>query len=115
MSGGNEITEGEYNSDNYDVTNRETDGYYAGLDKETSQGESEQTQSDAGSQKYQRRITVKRDSILNKVSFVSIDKDGNIFLDETIISPNHAIHEYTHLWDRAVQSSKDGMARPVLN
>lgn len=65
MSGGNEITEGEYNSDNYDVTNREADGYYAGLDKETSQGESEQTQSDAGSQKHQRRIAIKQDSVRN--------------------------------------------------
>lgn len=32
-----------------------------------------------------------------------IDKDGNIYLDETKISPNHPIHEYTHLWDRTVQ------------
>lgn len=32
-----------------------------------------------------------------------VDKDGNIYLDETKISPNHPIHEYTHLWDRAVQ------------
>ena len=32
-----------------------------------------------------------------------VDKDGNIYLDETKISPNHPIHEYTHLWDRTVQ------------
>ena len=32
-----------------------------------------------------------------------VDKDGNIYLDETKISPEHPIHEYTHLWDRAVQ------------
>ena len=31
-----------------------------------------------------------------------VDKDGNIYLDETKISPEHPIHEYTHLWDRAV-------------
>ena len=32
-----------------------------------------------------------------------VDKDGNIYLDETKISPEHPIHEYTHLWDRVVQ------------
>lgn len=32
-----------------------------------------------------------------------VDKDGNIYLDETKISPEYPIHEYTHLWDRAVQ------------
>ncbi len=32
-----------------------------------------------------------------------VDKEGNIYLDETKISPEHPIHEYTHLWDRAVQ------------
>lgn len=26
----------------------------------------------------------------------------DMYLDETIISPEHPIHEYTHLWDRAV-------------
>lgn len=31
-----------------------------------------------------------------------VDKDGNIYLDETKISPEHPIHEYTHLWDRLV-------------
>ncbi len=32
-----------------------------------------------------------------------VDKEGNIYLDETKISPEHPIHEYTHLWDRAAQ------------
>lgn len=31
-----------------------------------------------------------------------VDKDDNIYLDETIITPEHPIHEYTHLWDRYV-------------
>ena len=31
-----------------------------------------------------------------------VDKDGNIYLDETKISPEHPIHEYTHVWDRVV-------------
>ena len=32
-----------------------------------------------------------------------VTKDGEIYLDETVISPEHPIHEYTHLWDRMVQ------------
>ena len=32
-----------------------------------------------------------------------VDKEGNIYLDETVISPEHPSHEYTHLWDRTVQ------------
>lgn len=28
--------------------------------------------------------------------------EGSIYLDRTIIKPEHPIHEYTHLWDRAV-------------
>lgn len=31
-----------------------------------------------------------------------VTKDGEMYLDETKISPEHPIHEYTHLWDRAV-------------
>ena len=31
-----------------------------------------------------------------------VDKDGNIYLDETVITPEHPIHEYTHVWDRIV-------------
>ena len=34
-----------------------------------------------------------------------IDKEGNIYLDENVISPEHPIHEYTHLWDRALQKT----------
>lgn len=34
-----------------------------------------------------------------------VDKEGNIYLDENIISPEHPIHEYTHLWDRALQKT----------
>lgn len=32
-----------------------------------------------------------------------VDKEGNIYIDETVISSEHLIHEYTHLWDRVVQ------------
>ena len=32
--------------------------------------------------------------------------NGDIYLDETVISPEHPIHEYTHLWDRIVAKKK---------
>ena len=31
-----------------------------------------------------------------------VDKDNNIYLDESIIDYSHPIHEYTHIWDRIV-------------
>ena len=34
-----------------------------------------------------------------------VTSDGRMFLDETKINPEHPIHEYTHLWDAAVQRS----------
>ena len=33
-----------------------------------------------------------------------LDADGNIGLDYNIITAEHPIHEYTHLWDKVVQS-----------
>ncbi|MCR4922280.1 MAG: hypothetical protein K5945_11340 [Bacteroidaceae bacterium] len=36
-----------------------------------------------------------------------VDKDNNIYLDETMVSSEHPIHEYTHLWDRALAKIKD--------
>lgn len=57
LSGGNEITEGEYNSNNYNASEGEANGYNAGLDKEAPQGESQQTQSNASSKEYQGRNT----------------------------------------------------------
>ena len=65
-----ELAEGECESGSYDVAESEADQYNAGLDKETSQGESEQTKSDAGSQKYQGWRAVKRDSATGRTTFV---------------------------------------------
>ena len=31
-----------------------------------------------------------------------VDRKGNIYIDDEIISPDHLMHEYTHIWDRAV-------------
>ena len=43
-----------------------------------------------------------------------VDKAGNIYLDETQISPEHPIHEYTHLWDRAVQQRNPGLWKRIV-
>lgn len=34
-----------------------------------------------------------------------VDKDNNIYLDETVITPEHPMHEYTHLWDKIVSKN----------
>ena len=122
LSSGNEVAEGEYNSSSYNVTDRETDGNNAGLDTEASQGESQQAEGNVGSQEHQgggtRLIKTGADGTAfpravedpDIMQFTTpegevygfVDKDGNMYLDETIIKPEHPIHEYTHLWDRAV-------------
>lgn len=38
-----------------------------------------------------------------------VDKVGNIYLDTSKISPEHPIHEYTHLWDRVVQKNNPAL------
>ena len=131
LSSRDEVAKGKYNSDSYHVENREANGNNVGLDKQTSQGKSNQTSNNASSSQHQEWSEIKRDSATGRITFVGsdgrtvssledwkdietfttpqgevygfVDKDGNIYLDETKISPEHPIHEYTHLWDRAVQ------------
>lgn len=131
LSSRDEIAQRQYKSNSYNVEDREADGHYARLDKSISQRESKQSQNNDGSSQYQEWSEIKRDSATGRISFVDrdgrtistsedwndaelfttsqgevygfVDKDGNIYLDETKISPEHPIHEYTHLWDRTVQ------------
>ena len=125
------------NSNRIDAEDRRTNGNNDSLDTRASEGESRRGQGNKNSQENfgtgfirvygndgtngPRYIPINTSSEIEYFFTTSgevygfVDKDGNIYLDETIISPNHAIHEYTHLWGKAVQSSKDGMARPVLN
>ena len=130
-----EVTRREYNSDSFNAEDGEANGDNVGLDKQTSQGESKQSQSSDGSSQNQGWSEIKRDSATSRITYVDgdgrtkttseewnkdfkgipffttpqgevygfVDKDGNMYLDETKISPEHPIHEYTHLWDRAVQ------------
>ena len=140
LSARDELAEGECDSNNYDVTESEANKYNAGLDKETRQGEAKQAQSDVSSEEHQGWYPIKRDSILGRVAFVKGDgrtistaeewnnalekfvtpqgtvygfatKDGKIYLDTRIIRTEHPIHEYTHLWDRAVIKNN----RPLWN
>ena len=135
LSTRDEITKGEHPSDSYNAEDREADGNNARLDKQTSQGEPKQTESNVSGQQHQEWSAIKRDSETGRIIFVNgdgktisstkewnealkgiplfttpqgevygfVDKEGNIYLDETKISPEHPIHEYTHLWDRTVK------------
>ena len=107
------------------VKNGRTVDNHDGLDSNSLSRESDRGQSDTGGQKHQQWSEVKRDSATGRISFVEgdgrtideiekfqtpqgelygfVDKDGKMYLDETVISPEHPIHEYTHLWDRAVR------------
>ena len=114
-----EVARQKYNSDSYHVENREANGDNVGLDKQTSQGKSNQTSNNASSSKHQEWSEIKRDSATGRITFVDgdgrtvsspedwkgietfttpqgevygfVDKDGNIYLDETKISPEHSI------------------------
>lgn len=131
LSSRDEITESKYPINNYNVTDGEAVGNNVDLDKTLSQRKSKQSQNNDGSSQYQEWSEIKRDSATSRISFVDrdgrtistsedwngvelfttpqgevygfVDKEGNIYLDETKISPEHPIHEYTHLWDRTVQ------------
>ena len=135
LSSGDEITEGEYQSDNYNASDREADGNYAGLDQEASQGESQQTQSDVSGQEHQGGSELVKTNFngTNAPRYMHFENtdtrkewnsalsdteqqfttsqgevyafaapNGNLYFDETVISSEHPIHEYTHLWDRVV-------------
>jgi len=118
LSGGDELTEGEYNSDSYDASDGEANGYNAGLDKETSQGESEQTKSDAGSQKHQGWRAVKRDSATGRTTFVdesdfeSTAEDWERESDQQFITPQGQVYGYAtpegaiYLDERVIKKSR---------
>ena len=115
--------QGSNNSDSIDVEDRRTNANNAGLDSEAQQGESRRRQNNPNSQENFGTgfIRVYGNDGINGPRYTQIndrvnqffvapqgeiygfvDKEGNIYLDETVISPEHPIHEYTHLWDRIV-------------
>lgn len=86
------------------LANRITASDYAGLDKKTLQGESNRgrdnrdSRSDYGESEVIQTFTTPSGEV-----YGFVDKEGNIYLDETKIEPKHPIHEYTHVWDRMVR------------
>lgn len=124
--------QGRYNSDSIDAEVRKSNADNAGLDTEASQRESLGEPSNSDSQEdfgadfikvrdsdgTNSKRVVPRDffSKKNDIPFYLLKttkgeveiygfidpETKDMYLDETVISPEHPIHEYTHLWDRAV-------------
>ncbi len=110
-----------YNSDSIDAEDRASNSDNVGLDKQTLQGESLRGQSIKNSSEDFGTGQIKTGfDGTNGPRYISgegveyfltpqgevfgfVDKEGNIYLDETKITPEHPIHEYTLLWDRALQ------------
>ena len=108
-----------YSSDHIDAEDRASNLDNVGLDKQTLQGESRRGQSAQDSPENRGTGQVRTgfdgtngprytDEIEKFQTpqgelYGFVDKDGKMYLDETVISPEHPIHEYTHLWDRAVR------------
>ncbi len=79
------------------------------LDKQTLQGEPDGRQSDRSGRGNKGESEIATFTTPQGEIYGFVDKAGNIYLDETVISPEHPIHEYTHLWDRAVQQRNPGL------
>ena len=98
---------GNYNSNGL-LENRETTRDNVGLAQEALSGKSVRGRNIGDSRGYQGTSIIEaEDTVFFLTSqgevYGFVDKDGNIYLDETVITPEHPIHEYTHLWDRAVE------------
>ena len=85
------------------VDHRQDEGNNDRLDKEALQGESNGRQDNRNSRDNQGESEIETFTTPQGEVFGFVDKEGNIYLDETKITPEHPIHEYTHLWDRALQ------------
>ena len=85
------------------VKNGETVDNHDGLDSYSLSEESDRGQSDRDSTENKGESEIETFTTPQGEIYGFVDKEGNIYLDETKISPEHPIHEYTHLWDRAVQ------------
>ena len=90
-----------FNSDNL-LSNRKTNRNNDGLAQEASSGEPVRGQNFGGSRSNQRTSELAKFQTPQGEIYGFVDSEGNIYLDETKISPEHPIHEYTHLWDRVI-------------
>lgn len=113
-----------YNSDSIDAEVRTTNADNDRLDLQTPERESRRGQGYQDSQENlggdfirvsnndgtnnPRYIPINSDEALEYYRtpqgeiYGFVDSEGNVYLDETKISPEHPIHEYTHLWDRVI-------------
>lgn len=91
------------NDSNVIVKNGETVDNNDGLDSNSLSRTSRRRQSNRDSKSNQGKSEIETFTTPQGEVFGFVDKEGNIYLDETKISPEHPIHEYTHLWDRALQ------------
>ena len=91
------------------ANNRQTEGNNDRLDREALQGESNRRQDNRNSRSNQGASEIGTFTTPEGEVYGFVDKEGNIYLDETVISPEHPLHEYTHLWDRAVQKHNPEM------
>ena len=66
LSSGNEVIQGQYSSDNYDVTDTEANGDNAKLDSKSSQRESNKTQNNASGSKHQEWSEIKGNVIIGR-------------------------------------------------
>ncbi len=85
------------------VNNRQAERNNDRLDSKALQGEANRGQSDRDSRSNQGTDEIETFTTPQGELYGFVDKEGNIYLDETKITPEHPIHEYTHLWDRALQ------------
>ena len=97
-----QVLESEQRGGNYGSPNtsesRASVGH-AGLDAGEHSKQSESNRSNNGGREYSAEIQKLEtpDGVI--YGFV---KDGVVYLDPSLINPNTAVHEYTHLWDNAL-------------
>lgn len=126
--------QGHHFSDNVNATVRGATTDNAGLDSETSQGESGRGFGDRNSQtdnegrqvktgwdgvnhpRYMDAVGEREDGLARFTTpegeiYGFVTKEGEIYLDETTISPEHPLHEYTHLWDSVVEKKNPDLWR----
>lgn len=97
-------TKGQHKSNSYNAQEQGANGNDVGLDLQTPQGESIKLQGDNDSGKHKTGSEVTQDFTTPQGEVYGfVTKNGEIYLDETKISPEHPMHEYTHLWDMVVQ------------
>ncbi len=88
------------------IKNGETVDNHDGLGSHSLSGKSNRGQSDRSGRGNKGASEIATFTTPKGEIYGFVDKAGNIYLDETVISPEHPIHEYTHLWDRAVQQKR---------